>query len=393
MPERRQWGGDIVRVAGAVALVAAALVLITLALSGGETGVSEADPAADDDLVEFTGASDASAACPIGPTSFVVADDEDNTLRIYGTEGGGPLLRLAWGEHLGVVEGAAHPEVDIEGATLLGGTCFWISSHGRNRKGKWRPGRHRLFGTSLTVDGAGAGLLPVGTHHADLVRALAAVQTGGAALAEAVGPADERVPSLAPKDRGLNIEGLSATPDGGSLLVALRNPRIDGKAALVPLLNPEEVLTSGAAPRLGPVVLLRLVGPSGGPAGGLGVRSLEYSARHGGYLLVAGPHDGGPGFALFLWSGVSDAPPRLLPRATEQINSIDGFAPEAIVVFPEAERLLLLSDDGSRWQAVDSAADCVEGGFEGGRCRAKDLLDPDRRRFRGLWIDVERAGP
>ena len=362
--------------------VAGLALALTVAGCGGEEVRSEAGPAPSDGLLEFTGASDASAACPIGPTSFLVADDEDNTLRVYGTEGGGPLLSVPWDEHLGVVEGTDHPEVDIEGASLLGGTCFWISSHGRSRKGKWRSARHRLFGTSLAMEGGGAVLRPAGTYHDGLARALT-----GAALAEAVGPQGETVASLAPKERGLNIEGLSATADDRSLLVALRNPGIDGEAVLVPLLNPVEVTTSAAAPQLGDLVLLQLDPPAGGPKGGLGVRSLEYSARHGGYLVVAGPRDGGAGFALFLWSGAQDEPARLLPRATERLASIDGFTPEGLIVFQE--RVLLLSDDGSRWRDVADPRDCEQGAFEQGRCRSKHLVDPSRKRFRGLWVEVE----
>lgn len=36
---------------------------------------------------------------------------------------------------------------------------------------------------------------------------------------------------------GLNIEGLAATPEG-TLLIGLRNPLRQGRALLVPLLNP-----------------------------------------------------------------------------------------------------------------------------------------------------------
>ena len=312
--------------------------------------------------------SDASAACPSGDGTLVIADDEDNTLRVYGPGGGGPVGALPLDEHLGV-SGVEHPEADIEGAALLGDTCFWITSHGRNRKGKWRPARHHLFATSQ--------LRVVGATRRDVGAALATVPE----LAAAIGPEGERAPGLAPKVGGLNIEGLAAGPDGASLLIGLRNPLVDGRAVVVTLRNPDQVVNAGAAPELGEPILLRLEAPGGGP---LGVRSIGRGPS--GYLVAAGPRDGRAGFALFAWSGRPDDAPRLLPRATDRINGIDGFAPEALV--PLGDEVLLLSDDGTRRVEVASAAGCA-GALQDGRCRSKDLVDRRRRVFRGLRVEAE----
>ncbi len=52
----------------------------------------------------------------------------------------------------------------------------------------------------------------------------------------------ESAAQLTPKSRGaLNIEGLCATPDQ-PLVIGFRNPIPQGKALLVPLLNPDEVI-------------------------------------------------------------------------------------------------------------------------------------------------------
>ena len=41
------------------------------------------------DLIEFSGMCDASAASRLGQGEFVVANDEDNVLRVYSVAGGG----------------------------------------------------------------------------------------------------------------------------------------------------------------------------------------------------------------------------------------------------------------------------------------------------------------
>ena len=40
-------------------------------------------------------------------------------------------------------------ESDIEGAARLGGRIYWITSHGRSKKGKRRSNRYRLFATDI----------------------------------------------------------------------------------------------------------------------------------------------------------------------------------------------------------------------------------------------------
>jgi len=83
----------------------------------------------------YRGTSDASAAVAIGRDMFIVADDENNILRVYKTtESGLPLFSFDLTEFLEVE--LEHPEVDIEGATIIGERVYWISSHGRNKDGK-----------------------------------------------------------------------------------------------------------------------------------------------------------------------------------------------------------------------------------------------------------------
>ena len=340
----------------------------------------------------YSGMCDASAAVPLGAGMFLVADDEQNVLHVYRTDKGGPpVAAIPWNAHLAInpLE-ERHPEADVEGATTLGNRIYWITSHGRNRQGEWRRNRHRFFAMTVRHTADGVIAEPFGTAYADLAKDLARdPKLQGLGLAEAVGTEQKKSKELAPKRAGLNIEALAATPDGRSLLIAFRNPRPDDKALVVPLLNPAAVLADGAAPQFGQPIRWKLQAFREGERVALGIRSIEYSQRHGAYLIIAGPHDAHKVFAVYKWSGSEDEPPALLQRSTAAINRIERFTPEALIVYPDKDRVGVLSDDGTLPVKVASPAECSPGEFEDGECQAKHLLDSRRKTFRGVWIEVD----
>jgi hypothetical protein len=309
-------------------------------------GDSETHP---DEPMIYTGMCDASAAEAIGGEFFVVANDEDNVLRIYSTARPGPPVRSFDLSRFLAVD-RAEPETDLEGAARIGSRIYWITSHGRNQNGKRRLSRERLFATDIRGSGGQADLVPAGRPYKDLLRDLLNdPRLRPFKLAQASG--------LAPKKPGaLNIEGLCATPEG-RLLIGFRNPLPGGKALLVPLLNPDETI-HGTRAKLGDPILLDL--------GGLGIR--EMIPSHGGYLIVAGAFDGGGRSHLYEWDGLPSA-----PRKWSHVR-FERFNPEAVISFPEdqGKRVLILSDDGSRKVA-------------GQRC--KNIANPEKRRFRSLWIE------
>lgn len=291
------------------------------------------------------GMANASAVIAIGEGQFLAASDEDNVLRLYATAGAAEpsasFDTTAWlGFHGGKVE-----EADFEGAARIGDVIYWIGSHGRNKDGKSRPARQRLLTTRLTIRDGTVQLDPAGPAYGGLLADLAsAPQLARFGLGKAARLSPE-------KDGGLNIEGLAATPDGG-LLIALRSPLPEGKALLIPLLNPAE-LGAGQPARLGEPIQLDL--------GGQGMRDLVWTGRE--YFLIAGhPTDGGKQ-QLFRWAGPGTAPEPL------EHGSLKHFNPEAITAFGAAghPRLLVLSDDGNRKQSKQAAA----------------------RKFRSFWIEPQ----
>ena len=297
---------------------------------------------------QYSGMADASAAVAVSSNLFVVADDEDNLLRLYRSDrGGGPLKEFDCSAFL-QWEGK-YPEADLEGAARLGDRVFWIGSHGRNKDGKERLSRCCLFATDIrAIDGA-VTLTPVGKPYRRLlVDLISDSRFEQFHLAEAA----KRAPKA---PGGLSIEGLSATP-GGHLLIGFRNPIPGGNALLIPLLNPNEVI-EGKPGRFDPAIQLDL--------GGLGVRDIVY--HEGIFIIIAGSwHEGGPS-RLYRWAGVGARPGPLT------VAHLGGYNPEAIVIYPQTglRELQILSDDGNR--AID-------------RVPGKEVSDPRRKRFRSFWV-------
>lgn len=325
---------------------------------------STSDPPARDVVgarseLTFTGMCDASGAVPLDDHLFAVADDEDNVLRVYDADrGGSPLGAADVSARLSLPTKTKNPfkpkkkpkpvkwpETDIEAATRIGDLAFWITSHGRNSKGKEKPERQRLFATTLP-DGSSGLLLSVhGNAYERLLPDLfedARFRPFGL----------DRAAELAPKDEGgLNIEGMTARTEGG-VFIGFRNPVPEGRALLFTLLNPEQVI-AGQRAQLGDPIRLDL--------GGLGVRSL--SSWHGRYLIAAGHYSDGARSRLFSWDGKADLKP--LDVDFPNFNPEGFFTPEG------RDSILVLSDDGT--QPV-------------GDTECKSVEDPAQKRFRGAWV-------
>lgn len=274
------------------------------------------------------GICDGSAGVALSAGYIVVANDENNVLSIYQSDTGSvPVGRVQLSRILGV-GGRPNREADIEAAATVGDTAYWITSH-PSENGAALLDRHRFFATLEERTSSIPTVRPAGRVYGGLVNAM----LGDTTLVRYGIAAASRRP--APEAGGLNIEGLAATPDG-RLLIGFRSPVPDGRALIVPIENPADVIFRDRPPRFGSAVTVAL--------GGRGIRSIEYVPTMRAYVLVAGSANGGRDFALYRWSGAAADAPSLL-----QIVSLDGLSPEAIVVeSAHPDRLLLLSDDGGR---------------------------------------------
>ena len=178
-----------------------------------------------DESFKFTGCSDASAAAFIDSDTFIVADDETNVLRAYSLNSPTPAAFYDLSSYLQTVD--EHPEIDIEGAAKIGNRIYWISSHGRNKNGKMRPNRYRFFATDIIKEGTKLKISPAEKYSSQLVHRLIAdpeYRKFNLNKYTQIYNKDE-IEELAPKEKGLNIEGLAASKDGEKLYIGFRNPR------------------------------------------------------------------------------------------------------------------------------------------------------------------------
>jgi hypothetical protein len=276
-------------------------------------------PAHSQEVAVYDGPCDASAAVALDAEHFVVANDENNTLFVYRRGSAAAVARWPLDAFLGT----GGKEADLEGAATVGTRSYWISSHGRNKNAKERPERYRFFATDIDAGQQPPGVTPAGTPYTRLLADLLAADTlAPYALADAA----QRAPEA---PGGLNIEGLAALP-GGRLLIGLRNPVPQGKALLVPLDNPAQLIAGTAPARFGAPITLDL--------GGRGVRSIERVGN--GYLIVAGPPADAGGFALYRWSGQAADAPLALPLDFKDLR------PEALFALPGSDKVQIVSDDG-----------------------------------------------
>jgi hypothetical protein len=306
-------------------------------------------PAEDGEVTTFIGCCDASAAVAVDDRHFVVADDEDNILRVYERRGGSPVMQIDLGPYLGAKKSG--DEADLEGGAMVDDIIFWIGSHGRNSKGKDSPMRRRIVATRVDHDRGGLQIEPVSKPYTMLLEDLLAddrLKQFGL----------EQASTKAPKSEGaLNIEGVTSTPDG-RLLIGFRNPIPNGKALIVPLLNPRQ-LFEGDRAQFGDPVALDL--------DGLGIRSIGY--HDGRCLIIAGHYASGGNSRVYEWK-----PGEPNGRLLEHIK-LRGLNPEGMsFVGADGKReFLVVSDDGTR-------------SVNGQEC--KTLKDPAQKRFRGIVLKL-----
>jgi hypothetical protein len=343
--------------------------------------------------IVLQGLSDLSATVILPSGHLLAGDDETNQLRVYAPAGGGALTTVELNDFLGIIP-EKKDELDLEAAAQVGSRVYWITSHGRNKDGKERPDRYRFFATEVSAaPGSAPVVRPVGTPCKTFVQQLLKTPFAkpmgldkATRLGEKLDKKERK--RLAPKEDGLNIEGMAASADGKTLYVGLRNPLpvdTDGrpKALVVTVLNAPDVINSGKAIQFGEPLLWDL--------DGLGIRSMEYAPAHHSLMIVAGSTGAKAKkpFELFRWSGVPGEAPVRMPIAEKLPKK---FTPESIAPSLSDSRVLLLSDDGTRLVSVRGAQDCVEGALlPDNQCENKNLLDQNAKTCRGLWITPQVA--
>lgn len=330
-----------------------------------------------------TGMSDASAAHAIDNQYMWVADDENQTIKLYDrTRSGAPILKSNFDNYLGLTDfypDGSPREVDIEGLTAVGNRIYWIGAHSFSLEAEVRPNRGRIFATDISGSGTNMTLTYAGRYEFlldDLVYWDENNLHGkGANYFGLRASTQEGVDPKAPDGSGFNIEGLSMAPGSSTTAyVAFRAPIVPATnrnyALIIPILNLPSLAGTNLPPGsalIGEPVQLDLYGR--------GIRTLEGSPA--GFVLVGGPSASRTNqypvdFRLYKWTGNPlDQPQQLSP-------SLAGMNVEAIVEVPPAPwtantTVQVLSDNGTAIYYND--------GIE-----AKHLDEREFKKFRSDWL-------
>ncbi|MFM1769612.1 MAG: hypothetical protein RJA22_2141 [Verrucomicrobiota bacterium] len=287
-----------------------------------------------------TGVADASTAIPVSPDWSLIADDENQNIRLFSRRQSGAsvrTIRLSSALDLIDLYGDGSPkEVDIEGSFRVGNRIFWLGSHSHSMDLLERTNRARVFATDLAGEGTGVNLGVVAHYDflkVDLLAWDAANRHGrGSNYYGLVASASVGRDPKEPDGAGFNLEGLCQSPDGaGAAYLGFRAPLVPPgnrtRALIIPVLN-----YSTLATRSGPAGSAVFGTPIELPLGRRGIRSIEGSGTN--YLIVAGPPGGGTNlpapanFRLFTWTGRAADTPR------ERDTDLSGLSPEAIDGLP-----------------------------------------------------------
>ena len=333
-----------------------------------------------------TGVSDASAALAIDAGLMLVADDENQILRLFSRSNSGPAIAgFSMNPFLGLTDlydDGIPKEVDLEGSTRVGNRLYWIGSHSHAYDAETRTNRGRIFTTDLTGTGTNSALTFVGRYDylkVDLINW--DVSNAHGKGANYYGLAQSGAPGTDPKatdGSGFNIEGLAMAPGStNTAFISLRAPLVPPTnrvyALVVPVTNFAALAISSATnaglSQFGAPLELNL--------GGRGIRSIEGSSS--GYLIVAGPPAVASGtppsdFRLFTWNGFGTNAPQ------ERAASLANMIPEGIVELPPGpwtsnSAAQLISDNG----ITVFYDDAVE---------AKHLTVPPFKKFRSDWVTL-----
>ncbi|ADO72755.1 DUF3616 domain-containing protein [Stigmatella aurantiaca] len=286
----------------------------------------------------YSGTCDGSGGVWIDSGHFLNFNDESQTARIFGQGLSSPAVQSK--ELSSALGLSASEEADLEDAARVGNRIYVTSSHARDKNGKLEASRYKFFAMDVSGTVPSASLQVVGVSS-NLLRDMLDASNWTQANASVISLLEERsqlskatVARLAPKEEGVNLEGLAAMPSG-ALLVGFRNPRSGSNAIAVSLTNRDAVI-SGAKARFGQAFLLNL--------GGHGIRGMAWSETHQAVLILSGPHDESNGpFALWKWGGDASSVPQKVAVLTAPSDS----APEAIIPLPGTDAVRILFDMGS----------------------------------------------
>ena len=213
---------------------------------------------------------------------------------------------------------------DIEGAASgADNTVFAIASHSLNKKDQRRDKREQLVQLKMN-DGMDVSLL------------------GNVGMREAiVGELLKIDPALAERADDINIEGLCFSKVGDTLMIGLRAPLYKGKAIVLLLENPYEVISDSFTAKFSAKPLLL-------DLGGAGVRALAYSDSSGKYFFISEVETKKKKMRPRLWAwdgGKVQAVVRMKVPGLKKLKNIEGLT---FFRTQGEDKVLFVCDDGNK---------------------------------------------
>lgn len=285
----------------------------------------------------YAGSSDGSTAIPTGDGYFWVADDENQTIRLYDEENSGSAVN-----EVNLVElGSA--EVDIEGSFRKNDTIFMMGSLVEQERATIFSVKESGVGANTTIE-----LIESYTGLRNDLMAWDANDVHGFG-ADFFGLA---LP--------FEVEGLSMDPNNAKgALLGFRSNSVNGEALVLPVNNFQELASAEVKPaaEFGAPIFLDLERRT--------VRSIE--CNENGCLIIAGPNGNVPEFHLFTWTGNPADQPEL--RSADLMSKINHGSFEGIVGLPSVDFL------GANGDAVEIELliDMGTNDFYADNTQAKDL--------------------
>lgn len=137
----------------------------------------------------------------------------------------------------------------------------------------------------------------------------------------------------------INIEGLEYYPKKKQLLLAFREPVINGKSMIIPIENPKGVFSKEKPPKFGKAIFLDLKGG--------GIRSIDYDQDDDSFIIAneIKNKNGKYKSQLWSWSGEENEYAKKMDLP-EVLNLKNVEAVDSIMINGE-KKLLLMSDNGN----------------------------------------------
>ncbi len=267
--------------------------------------------------VKYSGASDASAALPVGNGDYVfVGDDKSDIIRLYNSKTGVLIKSIDFTKELR--NRGPRESSDIEGVTRVGDVAYWIGSGGKFDS-------NVIFATKITDQGGQSDLTFLGkvTDMQQAIRQWGKAHpdfkvTRDGSTQVTLNEAMRRALDGEGFDKSwYNIEGIVAIPGDSTAYIAFRAPlvkqtvslpgggtKVELQSFLLPVTNFTNLFPGSTGsvaatltPFFGSPILLEGLG-------GRGIRDIVYHPEWNRFLILGGnSSDGTKSTLLYTWDG------------------------------------------------------------------------------------------